>query len=53
MSDEQRRAAERSIQKILIDLEEETNEEIDAVQVDTRNFASLRTEIFFAKDQQS
>lgn len=39
--------AEERIQKILLDLEEEAGREIDAVQVDTRQFANLKVEIFF------
>ena len=39
--------AENQIQKILLDLEEATGREIDVVQVDTRQFANLRVEIFF------
>jgi hypothetical protein len=41
------RQAEHRIQRILIDLEEETGKRIDHVEVDTRNFAQLRTEIHF------
>jgi hypothetical protein len=37
--------AEQRIQRILIDLEEETGKRVDHVEVDTRNFAQLRTEI--------
>jgi hypothetical protein len=39
--------AEVTIQQILLALEEATGREIDAVHVDTRNFANLRVEIFF------
>lgn len=38
--------AEEKIQRTLINLEEETGCEIDAVQVDTRQFANLKPEIF-------
>ena len=38
--------AEKRIQRILAELEEETGRGIDDVQVDCRNFANLRTEIF-------
>ena len=41
--------AEERIQRILIDLEEETGKRIDHVEVDTRNFAQLRTEITLTK----
>jgi hypothetical protein len=37
--------AEQRIQRILIELEEELGKRIDHVEVDTRNFAQLRTEI--------
>lgn len=46
-SDDARARAEIAIQKILLDLENETGREIDEVNVDTRNFASLNVEIFF------
>jgi len=39
--------AEREIQKILLRLAEEVGHPIDHVDVDCRNFADLRTEIFF------
>lgn len=39
--------AELRIQRILNDLEEETGKEIDSVDVDCRNFANLKPEIFF------
>ncbi|MEJ2116365.1 MAG: hypothetical protein P8Y36_00110 [Alphaproteobacteria bacterium] len=42
-----REKAEEQIQRILIDLEEESGESIDVVQVDTRQFANLKVEIFF------
>lgn len=41
------RQAEHRIQRILIELEEETGKRIGHVEVDTRNFAQLRTEIHF------
>jgi hypothetical protein len=37
--------AEGRIQSILIEVEEETGKRVDHVDVDTRNFANLRTEI--------
>lgn len=43
--------AEKAIQKILLDLEQETRLSVDGVEVDTRNFAQLRTEIFLTKRQ--
>lgn len=39
------RQAEHRIQRLLLALEEETGKRIDHVEVDTRNFANLRTEI--------
>lgn len=39
--------AEIAIEKILINLENETGKTIDSVNVDTRNFANCNTEIFF------
>lgn len=45
--------AEKAIQKLLADLEQEISMSIDAVEVDTRNFAQLRTEIFVTKKQRS
>ena len=39
------RDAERRIQRILIELEDETAKRIDLVEVDTRNFGQLKTEI--------
>lgn len=38
--------AQAAIRKTLIDLEEETQQKIDSVEVDTRNFADLRTEVW-------
>lgn len=45
--EEHREQAEAAIQKILLDLANDTGLDIDAVQVDTRNFSNFRTEIFF------
>lgn len=39
--------AEEAIRKILIDLQDAIGEEIESVNVDTRNFANLATEIWF------
>lgn len=39
--------AEEQIQRILLDLEEFIGFDIDQVQVDTRQFSNLKTEIFF------
>jgi hypothetical protein len=39
------RHAERRIQRILIELEEELGKRVEHVEVDTRNWAQLRTEI--------
>ena len=49
--DAMREAAEKEIQKILIELEYNTGETIDAVNVDTRMFADFAVEVFFTKDQ--
>jgi hypothetical protein len=38
--------AEREIQKILLELEEEVGASVDQVDVDTHNFCALRTSIF-------
>lgn len=54
MTDAQEQAvekAEKAIQKILIDLENDNNVEIESVDVDTRNFSNLRTEIFVTEHQ--
>jgi hypothetical protein len=40
------RNAEQRIQRILLNLEEETGREVDNVRVDTRRFANLKPEIF-------
>lgn len=40
------KGAERRIQRILIELEEDLQRAVEDVQIDTRNFAGLRTEIF-------
>lgn len=37
--------AEKRIQRIMIDLEEEVGKRIDHVEVDTRNFANFATDI--------
>jgi len=44
--DDARAKAEIAIQKILLALEDETGVDIEDVNVDTRNFASLNVEIF-------
>lgn len=41
--------AEDKIQKVLLDLQNETGERVDLVRVDTRNFANLSVEVFFAE----
>lgn len=46
--DEALDAAERQIQHILLNLEDEHGLKIENVEVDTRNFANLRVEIFAA-----
>lgn len=43
--------AEKAIQNVLADLEQEISMSVDAVEVDTRNFAQLKTEIFVTKKQ--
>jgi len=47
MTEREREKAETAIQKILVDLEEKTAQRIDSVDVDTRNFANCKIEIFF------
>jgi hypothetical protein len=37
--------AEKRIQRILLELEEDVGRAVDEVEVDTRNYAQLRTEI--------
>jgi uncharacterized membrane protein YgcG len=39
--------AEEAIQELLLELEDKTGKRIDAVTVDTRNFAECRTAIIF------
>jgi hypothetical protein len=48
--EEHREQAEKAIQKILIDLWNDTGQDISHVEVDTRNFSNYRTEIFFEKE---
>jgi hypothetical protein len=43
--DRERKNAEGRIQRVLWELEEATGKAVDHVEVDTRNFAQLRTEI--------
>lgn len=38
--------AEKAIQRVLLELEEETGKRVVIVEVDTRNFANLATSIF-------
>lgn len=47
------RKAEKAVQKILFDLEQETRMSVENVEVDTRNFAQLRTEIFLTEKQRA
>jgi hypothetical protein len=42
-----RERAERAIQKILLDLEHDTNRRVRHVEADTRNFANYKVELFF------
>ena len=51
--EQRRQAAEAAIQSLLLDLEEFSERRIDHVRVDTRNFANLRVEIFFAEEKAS
>jgi len=44
-------AAERAIQKILIDMEEEFGVIIKDVRIDTHRFSTLQTEIFLEEGQ--
>lgn len=44
-AEEALKQAEQCIQRILLDLAERLGQDIDHVDVDTRNFANLRTEI--------
>ena len=46
MSDADLKELERKVRKLLTDFENDHNVRIDHVEVDTRNFANLRTEIF-------
>jgi hypothetical protein len=48
--DDRRLMAEKRIQCILLDLQAQT-EDIDHVNVDTRNFANLHVEIFFESER--
>jgi hypothetical protein len=41
--------AERAVQKILLELEQEIGMSVDMVDVDTHNFMELRTSIFMKK----
>lgn len=45
--DAARKAAEKLISAALLELEEKTGRKIEAVDVDTRQFANLRVNIFF------
>lgn len=44
-------SAEKRIQRILLDLEEEAGKRIDQVNVDTRNYANCSVEIFLTERQ--
>lgn len=39
--------AEEAIRRLLLDLQDEIGERVERVEVDTRNFANLATEIWF------
>lgn len=45
------KTAERRIQNLLIELEEDLQCKIESVEVDTRNFANLAVEIFLKENQ--
>lgn len=51
--EEHREMAEKAIQKILIDLWNDTGKDLSHVEVDTRNFSNYRTEIFFEEEVSS
>ena len=46
-NDERRKIAEEAIQRILLNLEDDTGDGIACVNIDTREFANLKVEIFF------
>ncbi len=48
--DDARAKAEIAIERILLDLENDTGLRLDSVEVDTRNFANCNVEIFFQGD---
>jgi hypothetical protein len=50
-SDPRVKEAEREIQKILLELEEEIGASVEHVDVDTHNFCQLRTSIFLTTDR--
>jgi len=43
--------AEERVREILFDLEEQTGASIESVEIDTRNFAQLRTDIWLTMEQ--
>lgn len=45
--------AEQRVRDILSELEEETGATIESVDVDTRNFSGLRTEIFLTSERRA
>lgn len=45
--------AEERVRKILLNLEEETGATIESVEVDTRNFSGLRTDIWLTMDRRA
>lgn len=47
------RRAEERIQCTLADLEEETGATVESVEVDTRNFSALRTEIWLTMERRA
>lgn len=45
--------AEERVREILFDLEEETGASIESVEIDTRNFAQLRTDIWLTMERRA
>lgn len=45
--------AEERVREILFDLEEQTGASIESVEVDTRNFAQLRTDIWLTMERRA
>ncbi len=45
--------AEERVREILFDLEEQTGASIESVEIDTRNFAQLRTDIWLTMERRA